>query len=91
MNEEFVIGKPLDVFARIESTYQAQATTFLSNQHEPSFQINPGTFMLHTEVENDCLHDLMVESMGDDISKSLFVRNQKVFEMGDAESDLSLT
>ena len=91
MNEEFVIGRPLDVFARIESTYRAQATTFLSNQHEPSFQINPGTSMLHTEVENDCLHDLMVESMGDDISKSLLVRNQKVFEMGDTESDQSLT
>ena len=41
-----VIGGPHEVFTRIESTYQAQTTYFLSNQYhmfKNGFQINPDT------------------------------------------------
>ena len=53
MNKEFVTGRPLHT--RIQSTYQAQTTTFLPNQYETSFQIHPDIFLLHIKVENDCL------------------------------------
>ena len=87
-----VIGGPHEVFTRIESTYQAQTTNFLSNQYhmfKNGFQINPDLLLLHTKVEKDYIHDLMVESSEkgtyndektDDFKQSLLIRNQKVFE-----------
>ena len=47
------------------SRYQAQMTTFLSNQYhmfKTGFQVNPDIPLLHTKVEKDYMHDLMVES-----------------------------
>ena len=95
-----VIGRPHEVFTRIESTYQAQKTNFLSSQYhmfKNGFQINPD--LPHTTVEKDYMHDLMVESSEkgtcndektDVFKQSLLVRNQKVFEkVENAGSEIS--
>ena len=63
------------------------------------FQINPDLPLLHTKVEKDYMHDLMVESSEkgtcngekiDVFKQSLLVRNQKVFEkVENAGSEIS--
>ena len=63
------------------------------------FQINLDIPLLHTKVEKDYMHDLMVESSEkgtcndektDDFEQSLLVRNQKVFEkVENAGSEIS--
>ena len=60
-----ISGPHEEVFTRIESAYQAQKKNFLSNQYhmfKNGFQINPDIPLLHTKVEKDYMHNLMVES-----------------------------
>ena len=60
-----VIGGPHEVFTRMKSTYQAQMTTFLSNQYhifKTGLHINPHIPLLLTKVEKGYMHDLMIES-----------------------------
>ena len=98
------IGGPHKTFTEIDSKYQINTTTFISDQNKlfkAGYQVCPNPSLLHCKIEKDCLNDFMsntneiLEPLNEEMKleqlhNSVLARNLKIFEeVENAGSEIS--